>query len=50
MLKDALVGNETANFEFVLKSKFGHTFTVLLNATTRRERGDVRVWWVSAET
>ena len=42
VLNDALVGKETANFEFVLISKHGEAFTVLLNATTRRdEKGNV---------
>ena len=42
VLQDAVAGRETANFEFALKSKFGRTFTVLLNATTRRDgKGNV---------
>ncbi len=42
VLHDALVGKETANSELVLKSKHDATFTVLLNATTRRDaKGNV---------
>eukprot|EP00931_Biecheleriopsis_adriatica_P080436 TRINITY_DN5377_c0_g1_i8.p1 TRINITY_DN5377_c0_g1~~TRINITY_DN5377_c0_g1_i8.p1 ORF type:complete len:257 (-),score=61.52 TRINITY_DN5377_c0_g1_i8:29-799(-) len=37
VLNNALNGKETANFEFVLMSKHGEKFTVLLNATTRRD-------------
>ncbi len=42
VLQNDVAGNETANFEFVLKSKHGEAFTVLLNATTRRDgKGNV---------
>jgi len=36
VLKDALEGNETANFEFPLFTKDGRRREILLNATTRR--------------
>eukprot|EP00931_Biecheleriopsis_adriatica_P080427 TRINITY_DN5377_c0_g1_i13.p2 TRINITY_DN5377_c0_g1~~TRINITY_DN5377_c0_g1_i13.p2 ORF type:complete len:235 (-),score=55.15 TRINITY_DN5377_c0_g1_i13:701-1405(-) len=42
VLNNAINGKETANFEFVLMSKHGQKFTVLLNATTRRDgKGNV---------
>eukprot|EP00930_Biecheleria_cincta_P053498 TRINITY_DN3901_c0_g1_i2.p1 TRINITY_DN3901_c0_g1~~TRINITY_DN3901_c0_g1_i2.p1 ORF type:complete len:3527 (-),score=831.98 TRINITY_DN3901_c0_g1_i2:238-9594(-) len=37
VLQNALVGKETANFELSLLSKHGERYTVLLNATTRRD-------------
>jgi len=37
VLKDALQGNETANYEFPLYTKDGRRIEVLLNATTRRD-------------
>eukprot|EP00425_Heterocapsa_triquetra_P039042 CAMPEP_0195078292 /NCGR_PEP_ID=MMETSP0448-20130528/20509_1 /TAXON_ID=66468 /ORGANISM="Heterocapsa triquestra, Strain CCMP 448" /LENGTH=437 /DNA_ID=CAMNT_0040111019 /DNA_START=40 /DNA_END=1350 /DNA_ORIENTATION=+ len=37
VLADAVVGQETANFELPLLSKFGERYTVLLNATARRD-------------
>jgi len=42
VLDEALLGNETANFEFPLITKNGVRIEVLLNATTRRdEQGNV---------
>ena len=37
VLNEALLGKETANFEFPLITKDGRRFDVLLNATTRRD-------------
>lgn len=37
VLEKALAGEETSNFELLLLSKFGERYTVLLNATTRRD-------------
>lgn len=37
VLSKALVGKETANYELPLLSKHGERFTILLNATTRRD-------------
>eukprot|EP00928_Gymnodinium_smaydae_P004211 TRINITY_DN11461_c0_g1_i3.p1 TRINITY_DN11461_c0_g1~~TRINITY_DN11461_c0_g1_i3.p1 ORF type:complete len:1936 (+),score=506.74 TRINITY_DN11461_c0_g1_i3:44-5809(+) len=43
VLQRALVGQETANFELPLISKHGDSYTVLLNATTRRDaKGHVK--------
>merc|ERR1712050_444690 len=42
VLSKALAGEETANYELPLLSKFGERYTVLLNATTRRDsRGKI---------
>jgi len=42
VIDQALVGDETANFEFPLMTKAGIRLEVLLNATTRRdEQGNV---------
>eukprot|EP00928_Gymnodinium_smaydae_P025622 TRINITY_DN2034_c0_g1_i6.p1 TRINITY_DN2034_c0_g1~~TRINITY_DN2034_c0_g1_i6.p1 ORF type:complete len:2576 (-),score=526.78 TRINITY_DN2034_c0_g1_i6:89-7759(-) len=42
VLRDALAGKETANYELPLLSKHGDRYTVLLNATTRRNaKGEV---------
>ena len=37
VLARACKGEETANFEFALKTKFGDMIRLLLNATTRRD-------------
>jgi len=37
VLRDALDGNETANYEFPLFTKDGRLREILLNATTRRD-------------
>ncbi len=42
ILRKALAGCETANFTLPPLSKFGKRYTVLLNATTRRDaRGKI---------
>ncbi len=40
ILKNALMGIETANFEFPLLTSGDHVVEVLLNATTRRDAQD----------
>ena len=40
VLASALVGTETANFEFPMFTKFGERRVILLNATTRRGPND----------
>ena len=40
VLDSALVGKETANFEFPMFTKFGERRDILLNATTRRGPND----------
>ena len=42
VLNKALLGDETANFEFPLVTSSGSTLSILLNATSRRDaNGDI---------